>query len=274
MLFRRRFFLAAALAAAVGLVGPPTARAAFTVTLQQTAGSPAVSGANPVTVADTAGSLSFPLPPAGTIFDTSTTEGHIVLGQSQGAFAFPSSAVTFGAFSLTFNGQRSSDEGGALVIGSTGPTITTVTNMSSTTATLVITLQEDAFALPAGPASLGVTNSLTVLGITGPTGNFSLSSTSTVQNNTSPFNPVTVGTSLSGGPGGTSNTVIFERNGGGSYTAIHTFTLTLDAGASVQFQGQTAVATPAPPGLILAATALPFAGLLRRRLRRKEAAVA
>jgi hypothetical protein len=46
------------------------------------------------------------------------------------------------------------------------------------------------------------------------------------------------------------------------------------AGNRANITTTSSVVVPAPAGLILAATALPFAGLLRRRLRRPEATTA
>lgn len=54
-----------------------------------------------------------------------------------------------------------------------------------------------------------------------------------------------------------------------------TYDLYIAANATVDFQVNSVVtAAPAPAGLIMLAGALPFAGLLRRRLRKSELATA
>ncbi len=61
---------------------------------------------------------------------------------------------------------------------------------------------------------------------------------------------------------------------GAAYSLANVADLQVVSGDSFSLQTRAIVSAPAPAGLILAATALPFAGLLRRRLRKSELATA
>jgi hypothetical protein len=66
----------------------------------------------------------------------------------------------------------------------------------------------------------------------------------------------------------------FTRSGSSTFTVTQFIYLDLGANSSADFTGSSVVAAPAPAGLILAASGLPFFGLLRRRLRRPETTTA
>jgi len=264
-MLRRRFLTAALIAAVAALASPSVSQAAFTIQLSETGGPS-------VTVSDrsaTGGVLG-----AGTIQDANINSpgtatpgpGQITVGTSDGTNISPGASL--GDFIVNFSGSERENLARSLTIGASSDGITRVVNQSSTAKTLKITLTEDGYTLPGGPANLAVTNSLTLLGVDGLTDNFSLSSTTQIFNNTPLANTLNLSTSIPGTALGTaSSSGIFARNGSGPYTVIHTFTLTLDAGATATFNGQTLAAVPAPAGLVLVATAVPFFGLIRRRMK-------
>lgn len=59
---------------------------------------------------------------------------------------------------------------------------------------------------------------------------------------------------------------------GSSFALTNVVEFNVDAGVTSQVSTKSAVTTPAPAGLVLAATAVPFFGLLRRRMRKAEVA--
>lgn len=279
-MFRSRFLLAAVV---VALIAPAASQAAFTMTLNQTAGAaaPTVGNNTPFVITDLAGPITAPA--AGTIFDSSgvipTTStngfGQITLATSNGSSSLPNNGATFGAFFITFTGDRGSSASGSNVIGTTNSTI--VSNSSSASATLVLTLTEDNFTLPTSLGVYNVKNTLAILSFTGSTVGALLSSASTVSDNPT-GNTATISNSFTSSqintPQTAAATTQWTRTAS-NYTVSHTVTLTLAASASINFQARTDVTpAPAPAGLIMLAGALPFAGLLRRRLRKSELATA
>jgi hypothetical protein len=91
----------------------------------------------------------------------------------------------------------------------------------------------------------------------------------------SPSSPGGVVIPTSPGTGGNEGGLAtFTRSGNASYEVTQYIYLDLGANSNANFTARSQVVVPAPAGLILAATALPFVGLLRRRLRKPEATTA
>jgi hypothetical protein len=228
---RRQFLAVAALAAITALITPTSSQAGFKITLSE--------GNNSIVITD------------GGANDFSGVNGVIATAQS------------FGSFSFVANLASSNSAGG------TAPAILTINNLTINalawwgggTRTLTITVEDTNFNAPGvGPAN--VTSNLSGWSIPG--------GQATYQS----FLDNQAGTLLEGN--GTANNNMFI--GDTPYTLRSVLTITMGANGIAQGLGSTVVNgesggvnhAPAPSGLILAATALPFLGLLRRRLGRAE----
>ncbi|MBP3960486.1 hypothetical protein J8F10_35115 [Gemmata sp. G18] len=241
---RLKFLMVATVAAAAALVAPAKSEAALTVTIKD--------GANTTILTDGDNDGLITTPTAAT---NSTTGGVVVGGYRIGL----TSSFTPGAISseLTTNTTlRVFRTGGAI----SGP--------------LTITVLEDNLTTPVAPASglLNLLNALTLLQVTGTGSNVSV---------------VTIASNIpagAGDPTSTSAVTLSNPNSGGDshttfkqttnpYSLSQVFTVTLGSGGSANFSGTGSVnAAPAPAGLVMLATVLPFAGMLRRRLRKSEVA--
>ncbi|AMV27741.1 hypothetical protein VT84_25290 [Gemmata sp. SH-PL17] len=241
---RLKFLMVATVAAAAALFAPAKSEAALTVVIKD--------GANTTTLTDgdNDGLIQ-------TTAATNATTGGIVVG---GYRIGLTSSFTPGSFSsdLTTNTTlKVFRTGGAI----SGP--------------LEITVMEDNLTTPtAGPSGLlNLLNSLTLLQVGG---------------SGSQVSAVTTASNIPAGPGDPKSTsaVTLSALGSGDsdttfaqttnpYSLKQVFTVTLGSGGSANFSGSGSVnAAPAPAGLVMLATALPFAGLLRRRLRKSEVATA
>jgi hypothetical protein len=247
MLFRRRFFLAAAMAAAVGLVGPPTAQAGFALTM------------------------------------TSGSATHTASGPGSGPGAIVVNQVGFNGFDIGVVATTNSP-GGAFngsVVGRVFSTTFYLTNNSDTAQRIRFEIYSDGFTRPGGPGEqLFLTTSATSLyGLRQTDLGSAATQTHVFSQVESPIGSVVASTDPSGfhslGPTSfpvQSGPISFIR--GDDYAIRLVVDVYVGARQSVHLAADSVVATPAPPGLILAATAAPFFGLLRRLRRRNEAPTA
>jgi hypothetical protein len=266
----RKFLLTAMVAVSAALVVPATSQAAYSVTL-------AVVGGPSFVLADNTG--GGPTTPFG---DYNSTAGNIL---AAGSIGLANGDV------LVWNYTGSSNQPGTPSLGflASSTLNTYLTNSSGTVSQgyrLNVTVSDQGYT---GPGSLGdrldLRTELTGLNGFDPTTQLG---TGVGQNNfvstvTGPGQtPSSQSTSASGfvlGSDGVwvSGPVSFQR--GTSYNLTETIGINLTAantnGNGVSFQMNTVVTpAPAPAGLIMVATMLPFAGLLRRRLRKSEVATA
>lgn len=243
-MFRRRFLMAAFVAAIAALAGPATSRADFklkiesgstTVLVQDQDFGPTVPNTNP-DQNSAAGTVAFSGPVAGFNVTSSSATSSPPLGTPISAEmdlnTFTIASTGAGTIKFTMSATNF-DIGQVRVLESifSGSTSTgsqaqfqVWVNSDNTLFSTAGDLSSDSGLV--GPGGFAITN--------GDLGNF-----------TGPF----------------------------SITATITFTAT-GAGQSISGDGRVNVLTPAPAGLILAASGLPFLGLLRRRLRRSEPATA
>jgi len=254
MLFRRRFFLAAAMAAAIGLVGPPTARAGFSLTL---ASSDAGVG-------------------SGTVQDNSSA---VINGKTyvDGDVDDSTMYVASGSTRL-YNGVNfsiaSQTNAPGTEIGQILSTSLWITNTTNTTRNIQFIFTSDGFTNPSSPGeTLFLMNRLTALsGTVLPGSNFDVYTAAKDQNG----NIIRTNNYTSAQYGASPFTEVFSDQvtftRGNTYTLYNMMNLTLAAGQTIQLTSESLVVAPAPPGLILAATALPFVGLIRRRLKKESPA--
>jgi hypothetical protein len=266
-MFRRKFLMAAIVAAIAIAATPLTGVAAFTATGTIGGNSATVSDGNGANVA--IGSASFGAgdiaPLAGTITTTAVSPGVVAAGQ------FDVNGFRIGVNSVSSESPTQANMSTTSFL--------TVYNSSLVTQTLTLSIT-NTFTLPGAAGSLLVLNHrLTAIAwfngtdIAGASNPPSVISSEGIISD-SGGTVTTLPLSVSGGvPVGLSNYALFLRSDG-TYDLTQQFEITLGAGQSVQFQGSVNAVVPAPAGLILAATALPFVGLLRRRLRKPEATIA
>jgi hypothetical protein len=239
-MLRLRFTLAAIIAAIALFVAPATSKADFTVTITNTeTGSIAAS------------------------FDISSNNG-IISEQTTSAF---SSDYLVGITAT------SNSPGGAVGEVANDVLSFQTTSTSVAPATFTITTTADGFSSPASPVA--VTTNLTInsnlegASITGVSqiNSTNVAGTSITSVSTPSFYTATNPDLTTSSPYAVGNVLTLVMAGGsfGLDTTI----------AQVTINTQVVAATPAPPGLVMLAGALPFAGLLRlRRLRKSELATA
>jgi hypothetical protein len=245
---RPKFLTAALVAAVAALAGPSTSQAAFTITFQTT-------GATDITLTDQV------FGPVGA-GDQSATVNRI----ASGTFAFGQYEIEVTATSNAPGGTIPGvGEGGYLTQNTFA-----VRALVAGAASLTIIVSDDRYTIP-GAGQASVTNSISSTFLSSG----SVSATTTVSPTTGgsfttaaatltgPFSTQkgadTFGlTTITSTPFTITNTLIISGLLSGPNTGANITTTST-------------VTAPAPAGLILAATALPFAGLLRRRLRRPEA---
>ena len=238
-MFRRRFLMAAIVAGIATLAGPATSGAAFTVTI--------TSGANTLTIVDGDGN------------DSNGTAGRIDFDN----------ALLFGAFDIEVSASTNSPGGFIPGFGPAGRissnTLNVVSNGSLTTLTIetfsdgfsifdvndnvTVLNRLSASALDGGATATGVTELISATPSTTPVASL----------NDVGFNQTSMNAVLNSDPFAIRNTMTLNN---------------LVSNAEQNVTLTSTVVVPAPAGLILAATALPFVGLLRRRLRRPEATTA
>jgi len=171
-------------------------------------------------------------------------------------------------------------------------TAITIRNTSAGTQTLVVTLSASDYTFPSGnPLTLFSSASATASNVSIGANAITFQSYADDANNLyggTTFalsgGAVTTGPQVSGsvtvGAGQTldipftpgTNSVLFP--GAQPFSMTEQITFVLGAGANVTFNGQSVVSVPAPAGLVLAATALPFFGLGVWRRRQKTKAPA
>jgi hypothetical protein len=262
-MFRRKFLMAAIIAGIATLAGPATSEAGFQVS--------AVVGGNSATITDNnSANLS-----AGTTANVSDTDGSSGLITTPTVLPGVPSGSHFSVGGVEIGLTAFSSTSGSSALLSTTSNIV-IFNNTAAAIVLVLTVSNE-FTLPAGQ-DLILAQSLTIEkffnGTTArpddvPTSDsvFSVAHASLDATATGSLGSNTTGYNAN-------NWVYFNRTSN-PFSMDQTFTITLQANESVKFQGTAQVVpVPAPAGLILAATALPFASLLRRRLRRPEATTA
>jgi len=270
-MFRSKFLLAAVVAAAaIALAAPATSQAGFSVK--------AVVGANKATINDnntpantTAGStanVTDRSAAAGTISTNTVNAGLNHNGDDIAPF-------TVGGVRIGFSAQINENSAQSLLSSSTDLVLK---NNSGAAVTVVLTISYDGFTLPGNaPEDLKLNNELTITAFNNSVGTKSTtSSTGSVKAKTSANDdPVTSGEVGGNVAGLYTSDAIFHRTST-PYTMTQTITVKLGVGESVKFDQESTLTpvVPAPAGLVLLATALPFAGLLRRRLRKSEVATA
>jgi len=259
-MFRPRFLMAAFVAAIAALAGPSTSRAAFTVTIES-------GGSGPLTITDnqTVGTVV-----SGGYIDTdtsSTNPNEIDVKSSQGG--------ALNGFTFSIAGLSNSPGNIVLNQGVVSSSVITLTNGNSTAGRFSISIFSDGFTIPgAGQLYLStIVASVTGLSIadfgallTQSEVYSTASSATTVSTNSNGYYSIGGGFPIQSGP------VAFTSNG--TYSNELVVDLYVPGSATVKLQIDSVVSAPAPAGLILAATGLPFFGLLRRRLRRPETTTA
>jgi len=254
MVFRRKLLLAAAIAAMAAVVAPATASASFSVTLS--------SGVSNVTYTDNVDPQ-----------DINANVNAIQFGDGD--------AGTF----LSFAGYRIQVKTNVFnrdpVI---GPQLRTDTNfvVQNIFGANPLTITINAVGILNLPGTTPPDEELLTTGATvngfagipiGPTtgGKIEVSSTADPLSATTPT--ITLKDWADPAPANSGNAYAAYLRTDVNYNLSQKIVTTLAAGESVDFKVTTTVAVPAPPGLILAATALPFFGILRRRLRGAAATV-
>ena len=257
-MFRRKFLMAAIVAGIAALAGPTASQAAFSVTMQS-------GGSGPFVVTD---NLASGTVPSGGYFDfdlTTTSPNTISIASSQ-----VGNLNGFSFSLISTSNSPGSPTAGGLVTSS----VISLSNNNATAERITLTFFSDGFAIPgAGPLSLSTVITSLIGDLTpadlgaGLTQSqiYSTGSGSTSAS-TNPAAYFQSGTTLITGP------VSFTSTG--TYSNQLVLSLYLEAGEDAFLQVGSRVIAPAPAGLILAATALPFVGLLRRRLRRPETTTA
>lgn len=267
-MFRRKFLMAAIVAGIAALAGPSTSEAAFTVT--------GTIGGNSATISDnntgnsTTGTASFGAGDLNAAIDRirSTDVDPGIVGASQ----MDVNGILIG---LRVTSTENSLQGNLSTT-----SLLTVFNSSGITQILTLTIT-NTFSAPGSAGTLvALHHDMTALtwyngeNIVNGSNPPSVISSQGMISDSGGSALTGILTAAGSLPNAQSNQVQFLRSDN-SYDLTQTFTITLGAGQSVAFQGAVNVtAVPAPAGLILAATALPFVGLLRRRLRRPEATTA
>jgi hypothetical protein len=233
-MFRRKFFVTAILGALASMASPGTSKAAFTVTLHEV-------GFTDVTITDNG------------VGDSDPNAGYIQTNQAFGDFFIVANFAT----------SNSADNVSPAQLGIQNTDATTNRTFTGTK-TLTITVEDTNFNAP-GSGWDKVTTALQAL-----------SNGGTVTYQT--YVDGDAGTLQSLSAIGTKTGTDYTYVGSTPYSIKGVLTITMSAGVrSFRVQGDSTVEpgvnpVPAPGGLILAATAVPFFGLLRRRLRRTEAA--
>lgn len=234
----RRFILTAMVAVAAALTAPTVSEAAFTLTVSD--GSiPAATFSSSNAIGSASG------------FDSTFT----VAGQTTYLKSF-----SFDGYFVSFRGTTNNPGGS---IGMLTDSSFTVTGAGTGASPLVLDAASTGFTGP-GPLPSGIlTNMLSASLLTAG----SLSATSTIT------------------PGGTTAAAVLATASTKTTAAVvpiaspydlsNQVTITgLTAGQSTSFTLTSTVAAPAPAGLVMAVTALPFVGFLRRRLKKCEAVTA
>lgn len=260
----RKFLLTAAAAVAVAVLAPATSQAQFTVTLSAyDATTNSVDTAtftvtgNSVSVSSNNGTLN-----TGYLDVASTTS--LIIG-----------GLSFDGYSVSLTGTSSNFPGSSTEATLNITAFAITNNTGSTASPFTVSISESNFSQPSsGSAFLASQTAVTNLQAGSQT-----SVTGSTSYTSSAPTPVAAST-----PGETLNYSNYDQNPyvySNSFTINGTYTLadnlsiaSLAATQTVQItEAGELLATPAPSALILAATIVPFFGLLRRRVREMNAAI-
>jgi len=263
-MFRRKFLTAALVAAVAALAAPMTSQAAFYIGVRVggVGGSTTILNDATLDLAND-GVIETPLlSPGGTLTGRYNFGGYYI------------------GVSATSNANTNPDQ--ALL---TTNTRVVVSNVGAGNQTLELFVLEDSFTVPGTPPILStLTNDLTVnnffIGATKngagqPGESVSVIATAGIDaqpvGSADPFNPgtiqgITANSSISIPVNGNETSTSFLRTTTPYYLLTH-LVFNLNQGNSVQIQNDTSVTAPAPAGLVLVATAVPFFGVLRRRMK-------
>jgi len=234
-MFRSKFLMAAFVAAIAALAGPATSQAGFTIE-----------------ISDNHGNTTGILTPPGTFFSGNFALGNYSINFTANSTSPGTPSQSFlssGTISVT---ALSHDLGTTLhfTVISNGFTNGFPGATAFYTSSIAATLLNGSGT---GFSTINGTQFSSTLGITG------VGSNSESGGVVLPSNPYSLGTDM---------TLVLGDTASGNQAATATFTTQLgDNNGHLLF-------TPAPAGLILAATGVPFLGLLRRRMRRTETTVA
>ncbi len=262
-MFRSRFLLAAVVAAVASLAAPATSQAAFYVTLSG-------DGINTYVINDQNS-------PANTGPFTDLNNASSQVNNIQVASAGASTTLYN---SIDFSLTTRTNNPGTASLGNVFASTANLVNTSNAQKRITFTITSSGFTSPgqAGDTLYARTVLTSLMGLTtsnlGSGANQSQFVTTITGSGQVP-NPVSTSADsfVQSGNQMWSNQVSFTR--GSNYTMSSTYDLYIAANATVDFQVNSVVtAAPAPAGLIMLAGALPFAGLLRRRLRKSELATA
>ena len=262
-MFRSRFLLAAVVAAVASLTAPATSQAAFYVTLSG-------DGSNTYVINDqNSPANTGPFNDRNNAIDE---VNNIRVASGTGATPTLYNSINFSLTTLT-------DNPGTSVSGNVFATTAHIVNTSASQKRITFTITSSGFTSPgqAGDTLYAQTVLTSLTGLTtsnlGSGANQSQFVTTITGTGQTPNSVSTSADSfVQSGTQMWSNQVSFIR--GSDYTISSTYDLYIAAGATVDFQVNSVVAAPAPAGLIMLAGAMPFAGLLRRRLRKSELATA
>jgi len=263
-MFRRKFLTAALVAAVAALAAPMTSQAAFYIGVRVGGVGGSTTILNDATFdAVNDGNIETPTLQAG--------------GSLAGKYNF---GGYFIGISATSNAGINPNQ--ALL---TTNTKVVVSNISAGNQTLELFVLEDNFSVPGTPPILStLTNDLTVnnffvgadamgAGQLGESVSVIASAGIDAQpvGSANPFNPgtiqgITASSSISAPVLGNETSTSFLRTTSPYYVQTHLI-FNLNQGNSVQIQDDTKVTAPAPAGLVLVATAVPFFGLIRRRMK-------
>jgi len=257
-MFRRKFLITAMLAAITLLAAPAVSQAAFSLQLSGGASTYTVNDQNsPSNVGPYVDEKASALTGVNKILVSSDSGGNY-------------NGIQFELTTTTNNP-------GTAVDGNVFATTAHLDNQTGSGKTIVFTITSSGFTSPgqAGDKLYSQTELTLITGLTqsnlgtgAQQSSFTTKITGAGQDpssvTTNPSNWTTSGTQLWSDP------VYFTR--GSDYTITSTYSVYIAAGARVDFQVNSVVAAPAPAGLVMFAGALPFFGLIRRRLRKSDVA--
>jgi hypothetical protein len=260
----RKFLLTAAVAVAATLIAPAVSRANMQVfDLTLTAGSETVTLDLTNSHGDTliyVQSTNVAGIATGVALSTTSNGGLYLLTASQGGYQFTNGSTNAQVDNLIFDGLEFSattahtNQPGLSTVGDVDLTNSSVSGNTSGQ-TVSIAISENGFTSPGAGSPVFINSALTTIGTTGSTTGSSSDSDSATP----------VSETIAAGAAGSSTNISTLFASTGNYTITGLVTTTgnfsgIDLDSSV-------VLSPAPSGLILAATIVPFFGLLRRRLR-------
>jgi hypothetical protein len=257
-MFRRSFFCVALLGALAALATPTESQADFKVKIE-------AYGKD--------GSGNYTVSKGSTTLTDGDSDGSISLSNTN-LFALGSGATTGLNLSVVATSNRTESNASPAQIQDVTATVRNRTNQDLK---LVVTVTDTGFTIPNGP------NPMTMISTLGTSGTSGFGATGTFQSGVDVDNQefamdAATSTQAIGFPVASSEqTRSLQFNRSGAYSMTNQFVLYLpnSMGNAASLTGTTEVyAAPAPSGLVALVTAVPFFGLLRRRMSRKEATAA